>query len=152
MQITFEVTRKMIMTRNERAKKYNPNGRGHRQLLKDIECEFYEQFMISKNYWRNVAGWEVDAFHPDYGNIDVKCIDKWYNIPCKKMKYLIQQRDKVDYFYFIKWMNKGPAPLVTGEKVSFATIGVVPYWKLMDNVQVSNYNGFYADVRRLTNG
>lgn len=148
-EITIHITPDFIKQRDERGEKYNPRGRSKEELLKDIECEAFEWHMIKTNKWADFPTWQVDGGCPIYGNVDVKCVSKWYNASCAKVRWLLQQRNYVDHFLFIEWIKRPSRLLKAGDNVTFNVIGAIEYWDLVDNLKPSRFNGFYADVRNL---
>ena len=147
--LQIHITQDFIDQRDKRGEKYNPRGRSKEQLLRDIECEAFEWHMIKTKKWANYDGWQVDGGCPIYGNVDVKCIKEWYNIPCKKFVYLLQQRNYIDHFLFVEWNERPDRLLVAGDNVSMNVLGAIEYWDVINNIQVSKYNGFYLRARDL---
>tara|TARA_A100001037_G_C15096843_1_gene611901 strand:- start:759 stop:1220 length:462 start_codon:yes stop_codon:yes gene_type:complete len=141
------ITKDFIDQRDARAEKYNPNGRTLERLKLDIECEVYEWAMIKENHWKEHPSWKVDGVFKGI-NIDVKFIKTWYNISPKKMVYLLQQRDTTHEFFFCEWDSRPERLLKAGDKVKVNSLGILPYWNLIDIIKPSKFNGFYADVRK----
>ena len=133
---------------DKKMKLYNPRGRTKDKLRMDIECEIHEFNQIKRGNWYEHEDWKVDAV-TDIGNIDVKFINKWYNVSCKKMLNLIQQRRDVDYYHFFEWLERPNRPLREGDEVSYRELGILHYDEVMDNLQTSQFNGFYVDVRKM---
>ena len=100
MIVDIRVTQDFIYQCDARATKYNPRGRTYEQLRLDIECEIFEWWMINKGTWKHHSSWEVDGIDQIWGNIDVKFIKSWYNIPCNKMVYLLKLREITNAFLF----------------------------------------------------
>ena len=147
------VDRGFITQRNERAKKYNPNGRTKKRLLMDIDCELYEYLMIKNGVWKDDNRWQIDGHAPGIGAVDVKCIKGFYNIGRKKLLHILKQRGIVDYYWFVEWVERPDRPLKTGDRCGFKNIGLVGYEELLDNIQVSfKADGYYLDARRLCSG
>ena len=148
MIVDIAITKDFINQRDARAEIYNPRNRSFEQLKLDIECEVFEWHMIDKGTWQDHIDWQVDGVDQLYGNVDVKFIKTWYNIPCNKMIYLLKQRDLTDNFYFCEWHERPQRLLVAGDMVKVNTLGILEYWELVDIIKPSNYNGFYADIRK----
>jgi len=149
-QDVFKITvdKKFILQRNKRAKLYKANGRSKERLLKDIECELFEYDMIKKGKWEDDDNWQVDG-HAFWGTVDVKCIKGFYNISRKKLIHILQQRDYVDWFYFIEWNKRPERLLKTGDNVEFKYITKVPYEELLKHIKVSfKTDGYYYDARK----
>ena len=141
------VTKDFIDQRDARAEKYNPNGRTLEKLKLDIECEIYEWSMIKENIWQDHRSWKVDGiFNGEY--YDVKFIKQWYNIACKKMIYLLQQRNVCTHFVFCEWASRPERLLEAGDEVVVNRLGKIEYWDLINMIKPSRFNGFYADVRK----
>ena len=148
MIVDIAITKDFINQRDARAEIYNPRNRSFEQLKLDIECEIFEWHMIDKGTWQDHIDWQVDGVDQLYGNVDVKFIKTWYNIPCNKMIYLLKQRDLTDNFYFCEWHERPQRLLVAGDIVKVNTLGILEYWELVDIIKPSKYNGFYADIRK----
>lgn len=148
MIVDIAITKDFINQRDARAEIYNPRNRSFEQLKLDIECEVFEWHMIDKGTWQDHIDWQVDGVDQLYGNVDVKFIKTWYNIPCNKMIYLLKQRDLTDNFYFCEWHERPQRLLVAGDMVKVNTLGILEYWELVDIIKPSKYNGFYADIRK----
>tara|TARA_R100000152_G_C6573729_1_gene40105 strand:- start:9 stop:512 length:504 start_codon:yes stop_codon:yes gene_type:complete len=151
MIVDIKVTKDFINQRDARAEKYNPRGRTFEQLKLDIECEIFEWWMINKGTWKDHDAWQVDGIDQIWGNIDVKFIKTWYNIPCQKMVYLLKQRELTDAFLFCEWNQRPQRLLVTDDVVKVNPLGILEYWELLDIIKPSKYNGFYADIRKYLN-
>jgi hypothetical protein len=151
MIVDIRVTQDFIYQCDARATKYNPRGRTYEQLRLDIECEIFEWWMINKGTWKHHSSWEVDGIDQIWGNIDVKFIKSWYNIPCNKMVYLLKQREITDAFLFCEWHKRPQRVLKPGDKVQVNTLGILEYWELIDLIKPSKFNGFYADIRKHLN-
>ena len=108
--------------------------------------------MIDKGTWQDHIDWQVDGVDQIYGNVDVKFIKTWYNVPCNKMVYLLKQRELTDNFFFCEWNDRPERLLVAGDMVKVNTLGILEYWELMDIIKPSKYNGFYADIRKHLKG
>ena len=146
----IDITQDFIDWRDEKAELYNGRGRSKKRFLMDIECEVYEWFKINNKEWESHDDWKVDAITPEYGLVDVKFIDKWYNISATKMHNILQQRKVLDGFYFCEWIDRPVRPLVAGDNVSVGDLGFIGYEDLIDIIQVSRgkWGGHYADVRK----
>ena len=151
MIVDIRVTQDFIYQCDARATKYNPRGRTYEQLRLDIECEIFEWWMINKGTWKHHSSWEVDGIDQIWGNIDVKFIKSWYNIPCNKMVYLLKQREITYAFLFCEWHKRPQRVLKPGDKVQVNTLGILEYWELIDLIKPSKFNGFYADIRKHLN-
>ena len=151
MIVDIRVTQDFIYQCDARATKYNPRGRTYEQLRLDIECEIFEWWMINKGTWKHHSSWEVDGIDQIWGNIDVKFIKSWYNIPCNKMVYLLKQREITNAFLFCEWHKRPQRVLKPGDKVQVNTLGILEYWELVDLIKPSRFNGFYADIRKHLN-
>ena len=151
MIVDIRVTQDFIYQCDARATKYNPRGRTYEQLRLDIECEIFEWWMINKGTWKHHSSCEVDGIDQIWGNIDVKFIKSWYNIPCNKMIYLLKQREITNAFLFCEWHKRPQRVLKPGDKVQVNTLGILEYWELIDLIKPSKFNGFYADIRKHLN-
>ena len=151
MIVDIKVTKDFINQRDARSEKYNPRGRTFEQLKLDIECEIFEWWMINKGTWKDHEAWQVDGIDQIWGNIDVKFIKTWYNIPCQKMVYLLKQRELTDAFLFCEWNERPQRLLIVNDVVEVNPLGILEYWELLDIIKPSKYNGFYADIRKYLN-
>ena len=149
MVIDIRVTEDYIADRDHKSTIYNPGNRSKEKFLKDIECEILEYTLIKRDKWRSCPeDWRIDAVDPILGAIDVKFINKWYNISCKKYIYLNQQRGTTDAYVFAEWINRPTGLLEAGQEVQVNLIGWLPYETALKRVQVSGFNGFYLDARK----
>lgn len=138
-----------ILHVDEKMKLYNPRGRDKDKMRMDIECEIHEFNMIKRGVWDAHEDWRIDAVSSFSGKVDIKFIKTWYNINCKKMLNIIEQRDCIDHYVFCQWLERPSTPLRKGDECSYQVLGVLTYNELLNNLQVSKYNGFYVDVRSL---
>ncbi len=150
MIIKIFVTHDFIKQRDERSKIYNPGKRSQNQLLKDIECEILEHHLINSRIWKDDDRWEIDGHDPILGAVDVKFIQKYYNIDCKKFLYLLKQRGITNAFVFAEWTKRPTDILKAGDEVEVNTLGWLPYEEAIKKVQVSGFGGYYIDVRKTT--
>ena len=146
--MVITVDQGFIDQRDERAGIYNPGNRTIEQLKRDIECEIHEYMMIREGVWEDHESWKVDGVAPGIGNVDVKFIDKYYNISHKKMAYLCWQSTHVHYFIFMEWVRRPDRLLRVGDEVEYRQVGVLSYDEFLKHVRPSNYNsGYYVHVR-----
>ncbi len=133
----------------EHSKIYNAGQRSQERLIRDIECELYEYYMISNNLWDKHDSWKVDGVSEVYGNVDVKFIDKYYNIAHKKMAYIAWQSTDLDTLIFCEWVERPDRKLEAGDVVKINVVGYLSYMDFLKNLQPSNYNaGYYVNVRK----
>ena len=131
------------------SKIYNAGQRSQERLIRDIECELYEYYMISNNLWDKHDSWKVDGVSEVYGNVDVKFIDKYYNIAHKKMAYLAWQSTDLNTFIFCEWVERPDRKLKAGDVVKINVVGYMSYMDFLKNLQPSYYNaGYYVNVRK----
>ena len=148
MLTSIKVDRNFIKQRNERSLKYKSNGRSSERLLLDIECELYEYNKIKLGEWKDDPNWQIDG-HTPFGAVDVKCIKGFYNINRKKLLHILQQREYIDYFYFIEWNSRPERILKVGDEVSFNYITKIKYDDLLANLKISfKTEGYYFDARK----
>lgn len=149
--VTIEVTQDFIDHRTEKAALYNKRGRSDNRFLMDLDAEIYEWYMINHGDWNAHEDWRVDAVQPCGDYVDVKFISKWYNISCTKMHNIIQQRNVLDGFVFMEWVDRPERPLECGDRVTVRRLGYIEYDSLLGLIQVSRgkWGGFYADVRKV---
>lgn len=134
---------------NERAKIYNARGRKPEQLRRDIEAEIFEWYMIDSKQAKDHDSWKVDMVLPNWGKVDVKLINKYYNISCTKLLHILQQEGEVDNYVFIEYIKRPDRILKAGDKVSIRVLGHLSYNQLKENLKVSRFNGYYVDIHRL---
>jgi len=85
-----------------------------------------------------------------YGNVDVKFIDKFYNIAHKKMAYLAWQSTDVETFVFCEWVNRPERLLKAGDEVEINVIGILSYMDFLKNLRPSKFNaGYYVNARQV---
>jgi hypothetical protein len=147
--VEIKITQDFVDQRDERSKKYNARGRSEVQLRLDIECEVFEWYMISIKNWKDDSRWEIDGNCPVYGNVDVKFVKKWYNLTCQKLIYILRQRDLIEHFIFCEWAERPERLLEAGDTVKVNVLGAIKYWKVLDALRTSQFNGYYVDVKKL---
>lgn len=151
MKLEFTVDQGFVDQCTEHSKIYNAGQRSQERLLRDIECEIFEYFMIQQGTWKAADTWKVDGISNIYGNVDVKFVDKYYNIAHKKMAYLAWQSTDLDTFIFCEWIDRPNRLLKAGDVVTINVIGYMSYKDFLKNLQPSNYNaGYYVNVRKLS--
>ena len=150
MLTTINVTQEFVDQRDKRSEIYNPGSRSRLQLLKDIECEILEWHYIKSGVWQDDPRWEVDGHDPILGAVDVKFIQKYYNIPPKKLVYILKQRGITNAFVFAEWKERPEELLKAGDKVTVNVIGWLAYEEAIKKIQASHFNGHYIDVRKGT--
>ena len=126
-------------------------GRSERQFLMNLDAELYEYDKIRFDEWREHDSWMVDAYDEWDLKIDVKFIRKYWNVSREKTLNLIKQRNILDGFLFMEWVERPGRPLVAGDRVSVRRLGYIPYGIVADNLKKSfkEPDGFYCDVHRL---
>jgi len=148
MKIT--VTQEFVDQCIARSNIYNAGERSEQQLIRDIECEIFEYHMISTDQWDDHDSWKVDGVSDVYGNVDVKFIDKFYNIAHKKMAYLAWQSTDVETFVFCEWVNRPERLLKAGDEVEINVIGILSYMDFLKNLRPSKFNaGYYVNARQV---
>ena len=150
MQI--EVTEGFIDHRTEKTFLYNTRKRSTEKFLMDLDAELLEYHMIHNGYWEEHESWMVDAIDDHGQTIDVKFIDKWYNISNQKMLNILQQRNILDVYSFWEYTERPDRPMRQGDKISVRHVNDVSYGSLADNIRVSRgkWGGFYADPRGMS--
>ena len=134
---------------NERAKIYNARGRSKERLRRDIEAEIFEWYMIDSKQAKDHDSWKVDMVLPNWGKVDVKLINKYYNISCAKLLNILDQEGEVDNYVFIEYIKRPDRELKARDKVTIRVLGNLDYWQVRKNLKVSRFNGYYIDVHRL---
>ena len=147
--LTTKVSQEFIDWRADHAKLYRQGKRTDEQFLLDLDSEIHEYTLISNGLVEPHDDMMVDYECDEWGNVDVKFIDKWYNISCSKMLWMLKQRYTVDHYEFCEWVDRPDRPLEVGDMVTWQPIAVIHYDDIMDNLKTSQYNGFYVDVRKL---
>jgi hypothetical protein len=84
-----------------------------------------------------------------YGDVDVKFVKKWYNLTCQKLIYILKQRDLIEHFIFCEWAERPERLLEAGDIVKVNVLGAIKYWKVLDALRTSQFNGYYVDVKKL---
>lgn len=145
------VKQEFIDYRSEKQAQYNQRGRSDRIFLMNLDAELYEWDKLNYDEWRSHDSWMVDAIDEWDQKIDVKFIRKYWNVSREKTLNLIKQRNILDGFLFMEWLERPNRPLVAGDEVTVRRVGYVPYGDVADNLRKSfkEPDGFYVDVRKL---
>jgi len=148
------VSKKFVEFRNNKAKLYNKTDKPTSAALMRADCELYEWHMAQINEWEPSSTWSWDGVSDKYGKVDVKVIDKWWNIPISKGRNLFRQACIIDHFYFIEKLSWPDRPLQEGDEVEVGFIGVMTWEKMAQVIQVSRMQGYgyYVDVRKHAHG
>ena len=145
-EYTITVKRSFVTQCNKRAKLYGLNGRTKEKQRRDIEAEIFEWYMIDQGLAQAHDTWKVDMILPNLGRVDVKLIQSYYNIPCKKLLHIKQQQGEVDNYVFIQYTKRPDRQLKTGDQVKIKVLGSITYEGLWSLIKVSRFNGYYVDV------
>ena len=117
-------------------------------MLARVDCEVYEYVMIQDNIWGDFPGWQIDGYSDKYGAVDVKVIEKYWNIAPLKVRHIFRQRNAIDHYYFIEKINWPEGLLVDGDEITIGFLGVMTWDEVADSIEPSRYNGMYVDVRK----
>jgi len=148
-EFTITVKKSFVDQCKERSKIYNPRGRTQERLLRDIEAEIFEWYMIDTKQAKDHPSWKVDMILPNWGKVDVKLINKYYNISCTKLLNILEQEGEVDNYVFIEYIQRPDRILKARDKVSIRVLGHLPWRTLKESLKVSRFNGYYVDIRGL---
>ena len=143
--VKYTVGQDFIDYRTDKAQLYKRRGRTETQFLMDLDCELHEYIMIREGVWDESDDWRVDAITPY--RVDVKFIQKYYNISPIKMCNILAQRGVLDGYLFMEWIERPNRPLEAGDEVVFRQITYMDYEELLDEIKPSRFNGHYADIR-----
>ena len=149
MKIT--VKEDFITYRGKKAKQYNRRGRSENVFLRDIDCELLEWTMIDQGEWYEHPDWKVDAITPEGKQIDVKFIQKYWNLSGSKITNIIQQRRHIHEYHYYEWVSRPKRPLETGDNCECRLVGVLSYDDVADNIRPSfkAQGQYYLDARKL---
>ena len=154
MNLSIKVTEDFIEQREQRLPRYNKklNWDDPKEVAAArmrIDCELYEWHLINTNEAEDHDDWRVDAILN--GNaIDVKFIEKWYNISNYKLLNILKQRDTIHGYTFMEWVDRPNRPLEVGDEPTIAHVRYIKYEQLINNLQVGKFGGYYVDVREHT--
>ena len=145
--ITIEITQDFVDQCDERATRYNANGRDSMKLRRDIEAEVFEWHMINTGQWQDHESWKVDGVCPEVGNIDVKIIPgKYYIIKGSKLMHLAWQATEMPSFMFMHWVDRPDRILKAGDKVTLEHVQTLNYPTFMSRILISKFGGHYVKV------
>ena len=149
MKIT--VPEEFIWHRAEKMKLYNQRGRTDRKFAMDIDCEIIEWYMIKHELWWDHPDWKVDAITPEGQQLDVKVIQKYWNLSGSKITNIIQQRRHIHEYHFYEWVYRPGRPFETNDEVQVRLVGILPFDVVADNIRPSfkAQGQYYLDVREL---
>lgn len=152
MEITIKVTEDFIEQRLANSKLYNQTGRSDRKFWMDLDCEIVEYDYIARGVWDNVSGWEVDAAI-DGKNVDLKFVQKYWNITPRRIVNIIRQRKIIDEYHFWEWVERPKRPLEVDDIVTVRFVGALTYDQVADNIKASykQAGGHYVAIRELIN-
>ena len=138
------VTQDFISHRDYKATLYNQRGRSDRKFYMDLDAEILEHHMITEGKWDDHEDWKVDAV-TTRGNIDVKFIGaNSYTCNSGKLNNMLQQRNILDGYLFMRWVERPNRPLELGDRVDVQPVGFAAYDRVADNMQPNrNGNGTY---------
>lgn len=144
------VPRSFITHRNKRAIAFNKDKTIDDKALMRADCELYEYHMERENLWEGSQHWSYDGVSDKYGKVDVKVIDKWWNLPIRKAWNVFRQQGIIDHFYFIEKIDWPDRPLKTGDTVKVGFIGVMTFNEVCSKIEVSKIPryGYYVDVKK----
>ena len=145
------VLQDFIDYRTEKQQQYNPRGRSERKFLMDIDCELLEWTHIDNNKWFPHPDWKVDAITPEGKQIDVKFIQKYWNLSGSKITNIIQQRNYIHEYHFYEWVDRPSRPLERGDHVKVRQVGILSFGTVADNIRPSfkAQGQYYLDARKL---
>ena len=118
------------------------------ETIARADCELYEWQMAKENLWEPGKNWMIDGVSDKYGKVDVKMIDKYWNLAPLKVRHIFRQRNDIDHYYFIEKVEWPDGPLIAGDKVTVRFLGVMTWDEVADSIEPSKYNGMYVDVRK----
>ena len=150
MEITIKVTQDFIDQRQANSELYNSTNRSPRKFLMDLDCELVEYDYIARGVWDSLGGWEVDAVI-DNKNVDLKFVQKYWNITPRRIVNIIRQRNILDEYHFWEWVSRPKRPLEVGDEVTVRFVGALTYDQVADNIKPSfkQAGGHYVDIRAL---
>lgn len=148
MKIT--VDKKFIEQREANLLIYKRGKRTEDKHRQNIDCELYEYEMIKSGEWLDHPMWFTDAITED-GNVEVKFIQKYFNIAAHKRKFAIEkQLTENGSFVFVEKVDWPARALEEGDVVEINVVGTLTSSTVRKNMSSSNYNsGYYVDVRNL---
>ena len=146
----INVTQKFIQYRAEKFEQYNQRGRTDKRFLMDIDCELYEWTLLDANAVQAHDSWMVD-FTENGRNIDVKFIQKYWNVSGSKITNILQQRNILDGYKFMEWVFRPARPLEAEDQVEVRRLGFLSYDDVADNLRPSfkAQGQYYLDARKL---
>ena len=145
------VPEEFIWYRSQKAKQYNQRGRTDRAFLMDIDCELLEWSMIKWGEWYEHPDWKVDAITPEGKQVDVKFIQKYWNLSGSKITNIIQQRRHIHEYHFYEWVSRPKRPLESKDEVECNLVGELSYDTVADGIRPSfkAQGQYYLDARKL---
>ena len=148
VEITIKVTDEFIKQRAANSKLYNQTGRTDRKFWMDLDCEIVEHTFIANGEWSAAEGWETDAVI-DGKNVDLKFVQKYWNISPRRIVNIIRQRKIIDEYHFYEWVERPKRPLEPGDEVTVQFVGAMTYDQVADNIKASykQAGGHYVDIR-----
>ena len=153
MEDRLVVTNDFIEYRHEKVNQYNQRGRTDRKFQMDIDCELFEWTKLRAEEWYPHPSWMVDGITPEGRQVDVKFIQKYWNLSGSKITNIIQQRKYVHDFYFYEWIDRPKRPLEAGDLCEVRRVGILSYDEVADNIRPSfkAQGQYYLDARKLSN-
>ena len=148
--IHLKVKQDFIQHRTDKFALYNQRGRTDKRFLMDIDAELYEFEMISSGVWQPHESWMVDGIDLQGRNVDVKFVQKYWNLSGSKITNILQQRKILDGYKFMQWVNRPARPLEAGDEVFVKDLGFLPYDTVADGIRPSfkAQGQYYFDVHK----
>jgi hypothetical protein len=146
------IDKAFIDYRNQMKHKFKANGRDDNTRLMNADCLIIEYSMVQSAFATESYCKEFDFEVRVYNaKVDVKIYDKWFNIPADKVEWYLMNIKKglLSDFAFYRWVNKPLKPLVVGDVVQVELVEVRNAKEVMQNLNVSQYDGYYYIPKKI---
>lgn len=142
------ITEDFCHYRTEHSKLFYTGGLDETKMLVSADALFPEYELIRLG----VVEPPTDFSHDIILNgrrIDIKVIQStWFTVSQRKLPWYREcvAKKKVDDFAFLSFHKKRSEPLQPGDQVSLRYIKLLPASKVVYNLNVSRYNGYYYPI------
>jgi len=147
---TITIDQGFLDFRTEMLEKFNPGAREEWKRIIHADCLIAEYALITGKYVQEPTSIRHDIIY-DNAKIDIKFItSKYFNIPENKVEWYLQniKLNELTHFAFYKYDVPADRTLKLGDTVNVTLHDVQPAKKVMNEISVSNYGGYYYTVKK----
>ena len=145
------VPEEFIWYRSERAEEYNQGSRSDNKFMMDLDCELVEWYKMKHSDWIEHPSWMVDAMTADGVKLDVKFVQKYWNISRQRAQNIMHQYGTVDEYHLYQWVDRPKRPFKCGDECEVRLAGILQYGDVVRNIRYSRKepSGYFVDYQSL---